>query len=123
MKAGAGRDPLWMPIVSPVIWAAHFMICYVWVALACGRPTLRGSIADADTGVAVVTAVASAAIGLCWFYGFHRHARRLPDEPNDDATPGDRTRFMAFTTMLLAGLSLIGTLFVGGAALAMGGCQ
>jgi hypothetical protein len=35
----------------------------------------------------------------------------------------DRNRFMSYTTMLLSGMSWIATLFVGVAAIAMGGCQ
>ena len=116
------RQSLWMPIVAPIAWAMHFMACYIWVALACGRFEAAGGFDRARTGIAILTATAALVIAGCFAFGFHRHGRRLPDRPNDDGTPEDRTRFMAFTTMLLAGLSFAATLYVGLAALAAGGC-
>jgi hypothetical protein len=113
------RESLWVPIVAPVTWSTHFTVCYIWVAMACGR---FGSFDRARTGVAIATAAAVAVIVGCLIYGLYRHGYRLPDRPNDDGTPEDRTRFMAFTTMLLAALSLVGTLYVGIAAMAVGGC-
>lgn len=113
------RERLWMPIVAPVIWSTHFTICYIWVAMACGR---FGSLDRARTGVTMLTLVAAAAIAICFWYGLRRHGYRLPDRPNDDGTPEDRMRFMAFTTMLLAALSLVGILYVGVAVSAVGGC-
>lgn len=123
MQTSAPRQSLWAPIIAPVIWATHFMICYVWAALACGRLASNEGFARAQTGIGIATAVAATAIALCCLSGFRHLGRRLPDQPNDDGTPEDRTRFMAFTTMLLAALSLIATLFVGVAALAVGACQ
>jgi hypothetical protein len=113
------RESLWVPIVAPVIWSTHFTVCYIWVAMACGR---FASFDRARTGVALLTAVAAAAIAVCFVYGLSRHGYRLPDRPNDDGTPEDRTRFMAFTTMLLAALSLVATLYAGIAAMAVGEC-
>jgi hypothetical protein len=110
------------PIVAPTVWAGHFMACYTWAALACGRFAADGGFDRARTGIALLTAVASIAIAGCFVFGYRRHGRRFPDRPNDDGTPEDRTRFMAFTTMLLAGLSLVATLYVGLAALAAGRC-
>lgn len=119
MERATKRLSLLTPIVAPVVWAAHFMACYIWAALACGR---FGGFDRARTGIAILTAIATMAIAGCLAFGFHRHGRRFPDRPNDDGTPEDRTRFMAFTTMLLAALSLVGTLYVGLTALAAGGC-
>ena len=119
MQTTRRRDRLWIPLVAPIAWSTHFTICYVWIAMACGR---FGSFDRARTGVTILTVVAVAAIAACFVYGLSRHGYRLPDQPNDDGTPGDRTRFMAFTTMLLAGLSMVGVLYVGIAVSAVGGC-
>jgi hypothetical protein len=123
MQTTAPRQSLWAPVIAPVIWAIHFMTCYTWAALACGRLASDQSFARAQTGIGIATAVAAIAIALCLMSGFHHLGRRLPDQPNDDGTPEDRTRFMGFTTMLLAALSLIATLFVGVAAIGMGACR
>lgn len=112
-------ESLWVPIVAPVIWAVHFLACYAWVALACGR---LGDFDQAHRGIIALTVVASVAIAVCLWYGFHRHDYQLPDRSNDDGTSEDRRQFMAVTTMLLAGLSLIATIFAGAAAVVGGGC-
>lgn len=116
-------DSLWVPIVAPVLWAGHFIVCYAWVALACGRLAARASFADARSGIVIITALTAIVITGCMAHGYRRHGHRLPDRSNDDGTPEDRTRFMAFMTMLLAGLSLIATLYVGLAAAAMEKCS
>jgi hypothetical protein len=123
MQTTAPRQSLWAPIIAPVIWAIHFMTCYTWAALACGRLATDHSFAHAETGIGIATAAAAIAIAFCFRSGFHHLGHRLPDQPNDDGTPEDRTRFMAFTTVLLAGLSLIATLFVGVSAIGMGACR
>jgi hypothetical protein len=111
------------PIIAPVIWSMHFMTCYTWAALACGRLATADRFETARTAIVVATALAAIAIAACFAHGFRRHGRRLPDRSNDDGTPEDRTRFMAFMTMLLAALSLIATLYVGVAAAAMTRCS
>ena len=123
MQTAAPPQTLWAPVIAPVIWAAHFMTCYVWAALACGRLASDQSFARAQIGIGIATAVAATAIALCFMSGFRHLGGRLPDQPNDDGTPEDRTRFMAFTTILLAILSLIATLFVGVAAIGVGACR
>jgi hypothetical protein len=121
-RASPGQS-LSTPIIAPVVWSVHFMTCYTWAALACGRLATADRFGAARTGIVVVTAIAAVAIAACFVTGFRRHGRRLPDQSNDVGTPEDRTRFMAFMTMLLAALSLIATLFVGVAAAAMTRCS
>ena len=111
-------DPIWLPVLAPSIWAAHFLACYAVLVLAYGRfgdPI----VAAITTTITTLTAIALIAITALFIHGWRRHGYDLPDQPNDDASPEDRTRFMAFTTMLLAGLSWIATLYVGLAAWAM----
>jgi hypothetical protein len=115
-------DRLWVPLVSPIIWSTHFTISYIWAAMACGRfaSPAGGSLRPA---VIAMTAIALVAIGVFFLRAFRQLNYQLPDQPNDDGTPEDRNRFMSYTTMLLAGMSWIATLFVGVAAVVMGGCQ
>jgi hypothetical protein len=123
MTVMAHRESLWRPIVAPAIWALHFTVCYIWITLACGRFGAAGGFDRARTGIGVLTAAAIAIMAWCFIDGFHRHGRRLPDRSNDDGTPEDRSRFMAFTTMLLAALSIVATVLVGYAVIAMGRCS
>jgi hypothetical protein len=123
-EAGMTRraDPLWVPVVAPVVWSAHFMVCYIWAALACGRFRAGGE-GTLDAAIAATTLLALAVIAATFLRALVQLRYQLPQQPSDDPTPGDRARFMAFTTLLLAGLSGIGTLYVGAAAWLVGGCQ
>jgi ABC-type Fe3+ transport system permease subunit len=114
-------ERLWIPILAPSIWAIHFTVCYATVVGACGR----FGRADAPSLLAllgVYTIAAMAAIGALFVHGWRRHRSRWPRETHDDDTPEDRRHFMAWTTMLLAGLSLVATVMVALAAFLVGGC-
>jgi hypothetical protein len=115
-------DRLWVPLISPIIWSSHFTISYIWAAMACGRFASKAA-GTLDVALMVMTAAALAAIGVFFLRAFRQLNYQLPDRPNDDGTMEDRNRFMSYTTMLLSGMSWIATLFVGVAAIAMGGCQ
>ena len=115
-------DPLWVPLLSPIIWSTHFTISYIWAAMACGRFASRAA-GSLDLTLMVTTGIAVIPIGVLFMRGFRQLGYRLPDQPNDDGTPEDRARFMSYMTMLLAGISAIGTLFVGIASFSVGGCQ
>lgn len=111
-----------MPLLAPIIWSTHFTVSYIWAAMACGRfaPRVAGSL---DAALLILTSIALVPIVVLFVRGFRQLDCRLPDQPNDDGTPEDRTKFMAYMTILLAGLSGIATVFVGTAAFAMGGCR
>jgi hypothetical protein len=115
-------DPLWVPLLGPIIWSSHFTVSYIWAAMACGRFAARAA-GSLDTALIVMTVIALVPIGVLFVRGLRQLDYRLPDQPNDDGTPEDRSRFMAYMTILLAGMSGIATLFVGVAAFSMGGCQ
>ena len=106
----SGHEPLWVPVVAPAIWSGHFMLCYVTAALWCGRfasPSALGL----RTTTAIFTAIALAGIALFFHHGLHRHRYEMPTRPHDDDTPEDRDQFVAFTTMLLAGMSFVAVAF------------
>lgn len=113
------HEKLWIPVIAPVVWALHFQVCYALAALSCGRFASLGQ--GAHTEIAVVTAAAAVLIVMCFIRGWRRHGYEAMGA-NDDDTAVDRQRFVAVTTMLLAGLSLMGTLFVGIAALVVEPC-
>lgn len=111
-SVAARHDPLWVPVVAPVIWVLHFMICYIAAALWCGRFASATSAADLRAVILVTTIAALIGIAGLFGYGLHRHRYVWPRRPHDDDTPQDRNHFMAFTTMLLSGLSGLATVFV-----------
>jgi hypothetical protein len=117
------HERLWVPVAAPIIWATHFLCCYVAAALWCGRFASTGGTGGLVVLISAFTVIASIAITALFLRGLKRHAHQLPIESNDDDSPEDRRHFLAFTTMLLAGLSLVATLFVGVAAVAVDLCH
>lgn len=100
---------LWALAMAPTIWAAHLLVSYGTVAIWC---TKRGSALAALGGVrwavAAYTAVALAGIAItAWFAWRRRAAAGASPPPHDRDSPGDRTRFLAFATLLLSGLSAV----------------
>lgn len=108
------KESLWVLIVSPTIWAAHFMVSYVTAAIWCEKYADRfGSAAPARWMIAVYTVIALAVIAFNGWSGWRRH--RLPGGavPHDEDTPEDRHRFLGFATFLLAALSAVATVYAG----------
>jgi hypothetical protein len=115
------HERLWMPVIAPVIWSTHFTVCYVAAALWCGRFG-RDDGSGLRTLIAVFTVIAVAGIVAMFVHGWRQHQYQLPRETHDDDTPEDRHHFLAWTTTLLAGLSLLATMFVAVAFAVIGGC-
>lgn len=116
-------ERLWVPVVAPMIWAIHFMACYITAALWCGRFAPASPVGGFRLMIGAYSVVAMAGIAACFVHGLRRHRFQLPSRPHDDDTPEDRRHFVAFTTTLLAGLSLVATVFVAFAGLAIDGCS
>lgn len=107
------KENLWLLIVSPGIWAAHFLLSYVTAAVWCAKfaPSAGGTLQPVRWAIAFYTVVALAGIALNGFGGLRRHNFGTESLPHDFDTPGDRHRFLGFATVLLAGLSAVATLF------------
>lgn len=106
------RESLWLLVVSPTIWAAHFLASYLTAAIWCAKVAPRtGSIEPVRWAIAVYTALALIGIVLNGRGGWRMHRLGAEPLPHDFDTPGDRHRFLGFATVLLAGLSAIATVF------------
>ncbi len=116
------HERLWVPVVAPAIWATHFTLCQITAALWCGRLATTAPLASLQAILIALTVFAIGGITTCFAYGYRRRSPDLPAGAHDDDTPADRRHFLAFTTMLLAGLSLLATIFVAVGALLAGGC-
>ncbi|MDK1389161.1 hypothetical protein ILFOPFJJ_00430 [Ensifer psoraleae] len=112
-RPSGGLESLWTLFTAPVVWAAHFLICYLGVAIYCAKRDRFPIGFDAiRVGIGVATAFALVAIlvsaWLAWRqWGFGAH-----DPPHDEPTRHDRTLFQGFATLLLSGLSFIAVVFV-----------
>jgi hypothetical protein len=116
-------ERLWIPIVGPVIWAVHFTLCYVTAALWCGRFASASGPGDVRLMIGVYTAIAMAGTTASFVQGLRRHRYQLPTRTHDDDTPEDRRHFLAFTTMLLAGISLLSVAYVAIAVMVVPPCS
>lgn len=116
-------ESLWTLFTAPVIWAVHFLACYVGAAVFCAkRDMLDFGFEAVRLGVAAGTVVALALIVLsAWLawrqWGFGEH-----DPPHEEPTRHDRTLFQGFATLLLSGLSFVAVVFTALPVLFLTGC-
>jgi hypothetical protein len=106
------RQSLWRPVLPPIIWAAHFLSCYLTAAIWCAKLAGRvGPLGGARAAIAVYTLIALAGIAAVGWRGWRRHTFDGSETRHDFDTPADRHRFLGFATVLLAGLSAVATIF------------
>lgn len=119
----AQRAGLWSIVAGPTAWALHFLACYVTAAIWCAKAAPDAPLGAARTAIFAYTLVALAVIAWFAWRGWRRH--RMGDEapPHDAPTTGDRTRFVGYATVLLAGLSFVAVVYVALSAVVIGTCR
>lgn len=106
------KESLWLLIVSPMIWAAHFLLCYLTAAIWCAKFASRtGSLGPVRWAIAGYTLLALIGIGWNALSGIRRHRRGTESPPHDYDTPGDRHGFLGYAMVLLSVLSAVATVF------------
>lgn len=123
-KAPPGHEEnLWLIALSPAIWAAHFLLCYITATIWCAKVVGRdGSLEGVRIAVAIYTVVALFGIIATGLRGFRMHVLGAATVPHDFDTPEDRHRFLGFATVLLSGLSAVATIYVAASAVFIGDC-
>jgi hypothetical protein len=99
---------LWTLILPPAIWAGHFLFSYLWAAISCAK---AGTFATFPLLFVAGTIIALALIALSGWIAWHQGRMPGGSVPHEDSTDIDRLRFLAKSTLLLAGLSFVGVLF------------
>lgn len=118
------RSPgLWWLTAGPVVWAAHFLASYVTAAVWCARTVPGAPLGGARTALFAYTAVALLAIAWLGWRGWRRHRAGHQAPPHDEATVGDRHRFLGLATLLLCGLSFVAVGYSALAILMIGTCR
>lgn len=106
---------------APLIWAAHFIFCYVLVAVTCAK----GWDIDAVRLVLILFSLCALA-GIGWV-GLAARRQWSVAETGDVVNRGgrseDRHHFLGHAAFLLSGISAIGVFFVSLPLLLIGGCQ
>jgi hypothetical protein len=114
-------ETLWTLFTAPVVWAAHFLACYVLAAVWCAKRGDAG-FSVVQAGIAAATLAAVAMIVLSAWLAWRQWGFGTDDPPHDDPTRHDRTLFQGFATLLLSGLSLVAVLYVALPLLFIDGC-
>lgn len=123
-EEGEGTD-LWLLIAAPVIWSAHFLACYVAVAVYCAK---AGRDAALDPMVWVVLGMSALAIGGIGFVLLGLWRVRGPSVGDGDLvyggnSPEERHRFLTHVAITLCVLSIVGVLYVTLPVLAIDTCR
>ncbi|HZW22716.1 hypothetical protein [Noviherbaspirillum sp.] len=107
------RNHLLSLIAAPLIWAAHFLACYLFVSIACAL-----AVPGARTGIAAATTLALALIAVSAWSNYRKWSavRRsnAPDAPTH--------AFFALNAMMLAAMSALALSWVAFPALMLPVC-
>lgn len=118
------HERLWRLVVSPTIWAVHFMACYITAAVWCAKFVPRdGTLGPVRWAILGYTVAALIGIGLNARSGLRRHQEGSESNSHDFDTPGDRHGFLGYATVLLAALSAVAVIFAALVALFFGDCR
>jgi hypothetical protein len=105
------RVTLWTLIVPPAAWASHFLFCYLWAAIGCAPGQGPHSPWRLPLAVGVATAVALLVISVSGIVAWVQERTPGDEPPHESGTDVDRLRFLAKSTLLLAGLSFAAVVF------------
>ena len=104
---------LWLLAAAPLIWAGHFLLSYITAAVWCAKfAGDDGPLGPAHVAIGWYTLVALTGIVLVAINGYRRHGRGFEADEHGLDSPDDRHRFLGFSTLLLAGLSAVATIYV-----------
>lgn len=116
-------ESLWTLFTAPVVWALHFLACYIVTAIFCEKPGLLGfDFENLRLAIGAVTALALAMIVVSALLAWRQWGFGAGDPPHDDPTPRDRRLFQGYATLLLSGLSFVAVVFTALPALFLTAC-
>jgi len=123
-ETGSGTD-LWRIIVSPTIWAVHFLASYVTVAVFCEKAGRAAALAPAEVAVIAYTAAALAGIGWSTWGLWRVRGRSLTDDDfeYEHNTPEERHRFLSHVALMLCLLSAVAVIYVAIPMLYLSSCR
>ena len=113
---------LWTLVWPPTIWAGHFLFCYLFAAVWCAKA--GGSLRMVQWSIGAATLLALALILVAGGVAYHQ--MRSPGDappPHEHGTREDRFRFIAISTLMLAGLSFAAVIFTALPAVFFGRCE
>jgi len=106
------RESLWLLIVSPVIWSAHFLLSYITAAIWCAKTGPDASLSSVRVVIVIYTLVALVGIVMTGWRGYQRHLFATATSAHDFDSPAGRHGFLGFAVVALSMLSAIATIYV-----------
>jgi hypothetical protein len=123
-EAAEERQQLWLIAVSPSVWLAHFLACYLTAAVWCAKASdVAAPLGGVRWAVAAYTALALLGIAGTGWLGYRRAHFGTGALLHHRDTAQDRHRFLGFAALLLSGLSAVAVLYVALPALFIASCQ
>ncbi len=112
-ETGTGTD-LWQVIFAPIIWAVHFLFCYVYGAVYCAKAGRDASLEGPTQVIVGATMLALLLIGLSTLKLWRVRGRSLTDNDFEfeHNNPEERHRFLSHVALMLCVLSAIAVLYV-----------
>ena len=112
-ETGTGTD-LWRVIAAPIIWAAHFLFCYVYAAVYCAKAGRDAPLLDVRIAVVMATVVALVLLGLATrhLWGVRGRSITNSDYEFEHNTPEERHRFLSHVALMLCVLSAVAVIYV-----------
>lgn len=112
-ETGHGTD-LWKVIAAPIIWAVHFLVCYVLAAVYCEKAGRGASLEEIRIWLIVATIAALAGIAASTLRLWSVRARSVTDNDFEfeHNTPEERHRFLSHVALMLCVLSAVAVLYV-----------
>lgn len=112
-------------IAAPVIWALHFLFCYVFAAIWCEKLGRDAGLGGARIAVLAATGVALLGIGLLTHRLWRVRGRSLTDDDLEfeHNSPEERHRFLSHVALMLCALSTVAVLYVAIPALYLTSCR
>jgi len=123
-ETGTGTD-LWRVIAAPVVWALHFLFCYVYAAIYCEKMGRDASLGGPTVVIIGATVVALVLIGLSTLHLWQVRGRSLTDNDFEfeHNTPEERHRFLSHVALMLCVLSAVAVLYVAIPMLYLSSCR
>ena len=106
------RESLWLLVVSPVIWSAHFLLSYITAAIWCAKAGPNEALSSARTAIVVYTLLALTGIAITGWRGYQRHMFGTVTSAHDFDSPAGRHGFLGFAVVALSMLSASATVYV-----------
>jgi threonine/homoserine/homoserine lactone efflux protein len=117
-------ETLWTLFTAPTVWALHFLVCYVVMAIYCAKPGFLGlGFNDYRWILGAFTLVSLAFIVFAGYLAWRQWGFGSGDPPHDAPTQHDRRLFQGFATLLLCGLSFVAVFYTSIPLIFLAECQ